>query len=524
MRRYLSSAFVRASLPALLVALLAGVAAAAALLVRNGAATTLHEFPLDDAWIHQVYARGLLRDGLPTYNPGEVETGFSSPLWMLVLAPVQLLAVHLGASLVLLTKGVGLLFALAVAVAIAALVRRLGGSPIAVALAPAFALLSPTLGFAALSGMEVPLAAALVGIGWLCLDGRSRWRAGFAFALAALARPEALVVPLTIAAIELVESPRARVAEALRRAAATCAPSLVAVSTWAAFDLWATGHPLPNTYYVKHAAGLFDVVEGARYLLGSVVFADPLLAAPAAIAIAVGIASVRGQAARWRFGRIVLVTTTTALVAIVATRALPPRAGYTAQRYFHPFTIYAVPWIVVGLDRVAMAIRDAARVRAWLAWVALGALFALAAAPPLSRARVAYAAHCARIDRLHTEPARMLARDTPEGALVGVEAAGAARFHGDRRILDLVGLNAHALAHASSAEALHCEVVRRHPAYFLVPAEWLSLLGVDFELRALAAYRSARWSDRAADRVVAFASARVRPEAEEACRRLEGSR
>jgi hypothetical protein len=43
-------------------------------------------FCLDDAWIHLSYAKSLrLGDGL-SYNPGDHATGFSSPLWVLLLA------------------------------------------------------------------------------------------------------------------------------------------------------------------------------------------------------------------------------------------------------------------------------------------------------------------------------------------------------------------------------------------------------------------------------------------------------
>ena len=42
-------------------------------------------FRLDDAWIHQVYGRGLLHDGYLAYNDGEPSTGCTSPLWAVCL-------------------------------------------------------------------------------------------------------------------------------------------------------------------------------------------------------------------------------------------------------------------------------------------------------------------------------------------------------------------------------------------------------------------------------------------------------
>ena len=46
-------------------------------------------FPLDDAWIHQAYARSLAVRGEWAYWPGEVSAGSTSPLWTVLLIPGQ---------------------------------------------------------------------------------------------------------------------------------------------------------------------------------------------------------------------------------------------------------------------------------------------------------------------------------------------------------------------------------------------------------------------------------------------------
>jgi hypothetical protein len=43
-------------------------------------------FPLDDAWIHQTYARNLARYGQFAYVPGQVSAGSTAPLWTLLLS------------------------------------------------------------------------------------------------------------------------------------------------------------------------------------------------------------------------------------------------------------------------------------------------------------------------------------------------------------------------------------------------------------------------------------------------------
>ena len=42
-----------------------------------GTDAALSGLPLDDAWIHRVYSRGIARHGTPQYNDGAVENGFT---------------------------------------------------------------------------------------------------------------------------------------------------------------------------------------------------------------------------------------------------------------------------------------------------------------------------------------------------------------------------------------------------------------------------------------------------------------
>lgn len=51
-------------------------------------------FPLDDAWIHQVYARNLVERGEWSFNPGEPSGGSTSPLWSLLMAAGYFVKIH----------------------------------------------------------------------------------------------------------------------------------------------------------------------------------------------------------------------------------------------------------------------------------------------------------------------------------------------------------------------------------------------------------------------------------------------
>src|SRR5438477_95827 len=43
--------------------------------------------PLDDAWIHQTFARNLALHGEFAFVPGQISAGSTSPFWTILLAP-----------------------------------------------------------------------------------------------------------------------------------------------------------------------------------------------------------------------------------------------------------------------------------------------------------------------------------------------------------------------------------------------------------------------------------------------------
>ena len=109
------------SLAVIAAPLVAAVCGLAALHMAAPAYLFGQGFPLDDAWIHAVYARELAQSGALAYNPGVPATGETSPLWAIVLAMPHAIA---GASMaVLLTKLVGFAMHAASAVLIALAIR-----------------------------------------------------------------------------------------------------------------------------------------------------------------------------------------------------------------------------------------------------------------------------------------------------------------------------------------------------------------------------------------------------------------
>lgn len=472
------------------------------------AGPALLDFPLDDAWIHQVYARGLATDGLPTYNPGEPEAGFTSALWLFALLPTQWLVAAGGWWPVVPAKLASLAFAVLAALELGRLARSLGSARAASRLAPILALTSPALVYSALSGMEVTLAAYTLTAALVAhLRGRFG-RAGSFLALAGLTRPELGLATVVLAAHALATTPRGAKAPALLR---LLGPPALGAAAWVAYCLAVTGAPLPNTFYVKAAHGALGTAAdyyARRVLLGQGVALALLTAAGFALALR---AAAARPALRGPLGLIVGLQVV-CVVALVALYPLETETGFYLQRYFYPITALDGAVVAVGLGSLLERPRPRPPGLLPLALVVVAAL----AVPGLVAARAEYRASCADIETLHTAPAREAATYVPEEVVIAAEGAGAARYHSGHYVLDLFGLNNHLLAHARDNAERTCVIVGYRPGLFLVPDFWLPQLAPAFDLRVLRDYPGRDWT-------VVAARGRVQPPRYESCRERFGA-
>ena len=224
-------------------------------------------FPLDDAWIHQTYARNLATTGQWAFVPGQTSAGSTSPLWSLLLS----LGYWLGLSYRVWTYGLGI-----VALGLTGwTLARLGGRffpdrPWVGAVAGLLCVIEWHLVWASVSGMETMLytwLSVLVVELWLVADGRTDnrwqmpdsgqlsgltkwWTLGFAGGLLAMTRPEGLGL---IGLIGLAEGWRLRhtPGRLLRVWVAIGIGLALPVVPYLVFHYLTTGLPFPNTFYAK---------------------------------------------------------------------------------------------------------------------------------------------------------------------------------------------------------------------------------------------------------------------------------
>ena len=233
----------------------------------------LSGFPLDDAWIHQTYARNLAETGQLAYLPGQPSAGSTSPAWSFFLSVGYMLGVDYRVWAYLL----GGLALAATAWLVYRLLRRLAPTrPVAAVLAGLFCATEWHLAWAAASGMETILFTALslalldyfqaaiasrrspLGPATLQTEQTILKAVGIGLlgGILTLTRPEGLVLTgLVIAALLLFPRPpsQSEMKHVLLATGASLLSFFLILATYVAFYLDSSGTVFPNTFYAKQA-------------------------------------------------------------------------------------------------------------------------------------------------------------------------------------------------------------------------------------------------------------------------------
>ena len=435
----------------------AAILVAGAAFLFTGGEHAAGGFPLDDAWIHRVYARALAGFQGFAYNPGQQETGATSPLWALVSAPAHWLQPAGDHAVVLAVKWLGVALAAVALTGLTRLGRRLTGSAAVGLIAACVLAAEPRLAFAALSGMETPLALALWFWGTaLLLEGRTRL-GPLLLGLAVTARPELVVVVGLTLLLGLIA--RGGRLAAWTGAALAATPSLL----WAAFCLIATGRPLPATWYVKQEPFHLDAHKWHQFF--------DLLTQPGWLTtplLVLGLAAT--LVLLWRRRDRAALTVALGLscgpllihLLVVGGRSFR-LDGYYWTRWSDLQVLGLLAFCLLGIGAVLVGTGGVVPTRSRLSGriVAGVLLFSVFAGVPSawSERRARLESDGAAIERMNIHPARWVAEFTPPDAVIGVNDAGALRYFGERETVDLIGLNFHERAFgAANLDAMYRRV------------------------------------------------------------------
>jgi hypothetical protein len=386
-------------------------------------------FPLDDAWIHQTYARNLVELRTWTFQPGPTSGGSTSPLWTMLLAAGAALGLDPRIRAYIL-GGVALFFT--ALLSREWLGRRLS-NPAWAWTAGVVVLLEWHLAWAGLSGMETILQSLLVVGVFLALEARqsSPLTVGALIGLGMWIRPDALslIVPL----VWLLAWDPEPVPQRLRSLILAGAGMALLVVPYLAFNRLVGGEWWPTTFYAKQAeyAVLRQSPIASRLLAE---FVQPMIGVGIMLLPGVVLATSHSIRTRRLGGLAPLVW----VVAFMSMYALRLPVTYQHGRYVIP-TVPAV--LVVGLDGLISSGWPLGRKRRWrvtsLAWPAsvggvLIGFWLLGAG--------AYARDVSIIESEMVAASRWIATHTEPNAVVAAHDIGALGYYGDRPILDLAGL------------------------------------------------------------------------------------
>jgi hypothetical protein len=427
--------------------------------VKNG----LWGFPLDDAWIHQTYARALAGGGGWSFAGGAPTAGSTSPLWTLLQIPSFWF--HLPT--IGWSDGLGMLILSVNAILLMLWLKKAQVRQYYLVLI--FALGEWHLVWAALSGMETLLFCAWIS-SMLYLffpmtvpdEGKTistrRW-----FFLGILAgagiwiRPEAILLLAFVCLSMVLQFYRSIIRKLIPFFLGSLLPTLFYF--WFNFGL--NGRPFPNTFYVKSAE--YSAWTTQNIVLRFFQSWVPLLAGPLAVLIFFAAAAAIVLIRNRKFTALLPMEWAFCHVLLYAIR-LP--ATYQHGRYFLPVLPVMIGYGVFGYcalrETVLQAFLPRIAVRAaWGSAILLTIIFLFLGA-------VQFTTDVGFIQANMVETSLWVRDNTPAGAMIAAHDIGALGFWGNRRIIDLGGLtDLDALALLAGKMSLGDYLQAKHADYLL---------------------------------------------------------
>lgn len=387
-------------------------------------------FPLDDAWIHQTYARNLAQLGQWAFVPGKISAGSTAPLWSFLLAIGHLIP---GNFFYVWTYGMGVLVLWGTAVLVELWARNLNER-----WQPRW----PWIGllvvgewhlvWASVSGMETVLAALVVAAVFVAIQKRRWWLAGGLAGIGVWVRPDMLTL-LGPIALALWMSQVGWGGKRRGFFGGVLGFGMFFVP-YLAFNQWLAGEVWPNTFYAKQAEYAVLLQEPLLVRLGRLLTL-PLVGTGALLLP--GVVMFGWQAVRERcvdmMGALLWWGGYTVLYAL----RLP--VVYQHGRYLMP----AMPifWVAGVLGTFAL-LRALPLVQKWRrrATMFVGLSIGLVNAAFWGLGAWTYGQDVAIIETEMVAAARWIHENTPSDSLIAAHDIGALGYFGGREIVDLAGL------------------------------------------------------------------------------------
>ncbi len=420
-------------------------------------------YPLDDAWIHQTFARNLVQKGEWAINPGEPTAGSTSPLWTGLLALGYLFKINhfvwsflLG---IILLGSIGMLAIL--------WIRRdqevrwwkvLFGGLLVVS--------EWHLIWSAVSGMEILLFSTLVlTCLWLLSNREKNWLAiGVLCALSIWARPDGLTLlgPVFFALVVSSWKRQVKKIDYIR----WIIPLLVSLAAYLWWNFHLSGSIWPNTFAAKQAE--YSILQQTsiivRYMNAIVV---PMTGVGFLLLPGLFLWIIR----IWRDRAWVELGMLLWLLGYVFIYAWKLPVTYQHGRYIMP----VIPVYLCVSLRELIRLDVPGIFSRWKYIVARVYLLLLAVIPLsfLVLGMRAYQNDVAIIESEMVQSARWIAENTAPEGVIAAHDIGALGYYGNRRILDLAGLiNPEVIPIITNTSALSAYIHEKKVDYLVIFPGW----------------------------------------------------
>lgn len=417
-------------------------------------------YPLDDAWIHQTFARNLVEYRNWSYNPGELAAGSTAPLWTSLIS----LGYLAGIDHLIWTYLLGIL-----GLALVGLLSYLFLQMIKVKPWLSLAISTLLIGewhlvWAAVSGMEIILLTVIVIAIFIFVNQKSPhwWLIGILIGISVWCRPDGITLLAPVLWIWFWNHHKNKVITLTK----LLLPVFVLSALYLFFNYQISGSILPNTFYAKQKEYAELLHQPFIYRLWNMV--KTILAGPGVIWIIGFFAGIILSFREKKYSNLAPYLWILGYILIYATR-LP--VYYQHGRYLMPILGVLILFSVSPLMKLVQTINHGrirfilSRVIALtLCFVTVGFLFIGAKA---------YAKDTAVIEQQMVRTAKWVAENTPNDALIAAHDIGALGYFGNRRILDLAGLiTPEVIPFIRDSRMLSSYIVEKKADYLIVFPDW----------------------------------------------------
>lgn len=385
-------------------------------------------FPLDDAWIHQTFARNLAEHGDWDYNPGEPSAGSTSPFWTLLLA----VGCRLGIDHLVWAYLLGVMALSATGYTAYRYLCSCGMGMWRSLIISGLIFAEWHLVWSQVSGMEILLLVLLALLVTVeALRGHPRWwLLGLLLGVAVWTRPDGITLLAPVLWVWFLDH---RADRPLKSLAALLLPVTVFTGLYLYLNYHLSGGLLPNTFSAKqqeYLALLSQPFPGRTWNMLKTILAGPgILWLPGFLA---------GMVLSIQRRKISALAPYLWVAGYIFMYAVRLPVSYQHARYLMPvlavFMLFSVQPLIDLSRRIKAGNTQFIVSRVYAVTLILVTLLFLAIGAG------AYARDTAIIEQEMVDTAVWIDANTPADTLIAAHDIGALGYFGNRRILDLAGL------------------------------------------------------------------------------------